>query len=180
MLVTTPQLPPSARSALLPIAMVLVLTAGILTNPTARAQAGPQAEQNMQGVQETPAAPSATADAPTTPATPSVAADVPATPAVPGAAADVPATPAVPDAAAATPPTPAVPSAAADTPPTATPEAAMPQESTSTSSSEPLQVGDQAPDFSLPASDGNTYTLAQFRGVKPVVIAFFPKAFTGG
>jgi cytochrome oxidase Cu insertion factor (SCO1/SenC/PrrC family) len=43
-----------------------------------------------------------------------------------------------------------------------------------------LAVGDQAPDFSLRGSDGNTYTLAQFRGHRPVVIAFFPKAFTGG
>lgn len=43
-----------------------------------------------------------------------------------------------------------------------------------------LEVGDQAPDFSLQASDGETYTLSQFSGEKPVVIAFFPKAFTGG
>ena len=43
-----------------------------------------------------------------------------------------------------------------------------------------LEVGDKAPDFSLPASDGDTYTLSQFAGDKPVVIAFFPKAFTGG
>lgn len=43
-----------------------------------------------------------------------------------------------------------------------------------------LEVGDKAPDFSLQASDGNTYTLSQFIGNKPVVIAFFPKAFTGG
>jgi peroxiredoxin Q/BCP len=43
-----------------------------------------------------------------------------------------------------------------------------------------LETGDKAPDFSLSASDGNTYTLSQFKGVKPVVIAFFPKAFTGG
>lgn len=43
-----------------------------------------------------------------------------------------------------------------------------------------LEVGDQAPDFSLQASDGQTYTLSQFIGVRPVVIAFFPKAFTGG
>ena len=33
---------------------------------------------------------------------------------------------------------------------------------------------------SLQASDGKTYTLSEFVGVKPVVIAFFPKAFTGG
>ena len=43
-----------------------------------------------------------------------------------------------------------------------------------------LEVGDKAPDFSLPASDGKTYSLSQFAGDKPVVIAFFPKAFTGG
>ncbi len=43
-----------------------------------------------------------------------------------------------------------------------------------------LKVGDAAPDFSLPGSDGKTYTLSQFKGKQPVVIAFFPKAFTGG
>ena len=43
-----------------------------------------------------------------------------------------------------------------------------------------LEVGDKAPDFSLQASDGKTYTMSQFLGQRPVVIAFFPKAFTGG
>ena len=43
-----------------------------------------------------------------------------------------------------------------------------------------LEVGDKAPNFSLQASDGNTYSMSQFIGEKPVVIAFFPKAFTGG
>jgi peroxiredoxin len=43
-----------------------------------------------------------------------------------------------------------------------------------------LKVGDLAPDFRLPASDGNTYTLSQFKGKKPVVLAWFPKAFTSG
>jgi len=43
-----------------------------------------------------------------------------------------------------------------------------------------LEVGDKAPDFSLQASDGMTYTMSQFTGERPVVIAFFPKAFTGG
>jgi len=42
-----------------------------------------------------------------------------------------------------------------------------------------LKVGDQAPDFSLPGSDGKTYSLADFKG-KTVVLAWFPKAFTGG
>jgi thioredoxin-dependent peroxiredoxin len=39
-----------------------------------------------------------------------------------------------------------------------------------------LQPGDLAPDFSLIGSDGNTYRLADYRGVRPVVIAWFPKA----
>ena len=43
-----------------------------------------------------------------------------------------------------------------------------------------LKVGDQAPDFTLKASDGRTYSLAEYRGKKPVVIAWFPKAFTQG
>ena len=43
-----------------------------------------------------------------------------------------------------------------------------------------LEVGDKAPDFSLQGSDGETYSLSQLAGDKPVVIAFFPKAFTGG
>jgi peroxiredoxin Q/BCP len=43
-----------------------------------------------------------------------------------------------------------------------------------------LKVGDKAPDFSLKASDGKTYSLADFKGKKGVVIAWFPKAFTSG
>ena len=43
-----------------------------------------------------------------------------------------------------------------------------------------LQVGDMAPDFTLQASDGHTYTLADFRGEQAVVIAWFPRAFTRG
>jgi len=43
-----------------------------------------------------------------------------------------------------------------------------------------LEEGDKAPDFMLQASDGQSYSLSQFAGDKPVVIAFFPKAFTGG
>jgi cytochrome oxidase Cu insertion factor (SCO1/SenC/PrrC family) len=42
-----------------------------------------------------------------------------------------------------------------------------------------LKVGDPAPPFSLPGSDGKTHTLAEYRG-KTVVLAWFPKAFTGG
>jgi thioredoxin-dependent peroxiredoxin len=43
-----------------------------------------------------------------------------------------------------------------------------------------LKVGDKAPDFSLQGSDGKTYTLDQFKGKSAVVVAWFPKAFTGG
>ena len=43
-----------------------------------------------------------------------------------------------------------------------------------------LRAGDVAPDFALPASDGVTYRLGDFRGRKAVVIAWCPKAFTGG
>jgi len=43
-----------------------------------------------------------------------------------------------------------------------------------------LKVGDKAPAFSLEGSDGKTYTLEQYKGKSAVVIAWFPKAFTGG
>ncbi|MPY86821.1 MAG: redoxin domain-containing protein [Luteitalea sp.] len=43
-----------------------------------------------------------------------------------------------------------------------------------------LQVGDMAPDFTLQASDGKTYQLADFRGKQAVVLAWFPKAYTKG
>lgn len=42
------------------------------------------------------------------------------------------------------------------------------------------QVGDPAPDFTLQGSDGKQYSLSDFKGKKWTVIAFFPKAFTGG
>jgi peroxiredoxin Q/BCP len=43
-----------------------------------------------------------------------------------------------------------------------------------------LKVGDKAPDFKLAGSDGKMYSLKDFAGKKAVVIAWFPKAFTGG
>ena len=43
-----------------------------------------------------------------------------------------------------------------------------------------LKEGDKAPDFKLQGSDGKEYTLKQFAGKQAVVIAWFPKAFTGG
>ena len=42
-----------------------------------------------------------------------------------------------------------------------------------------LKVGDAAPDFTLPGTDGKTYSLEQLQG-HWVVLGWFPKAFTGG
>ena len=42
-----------------------------------------------------------------------------------------------------------------------------------------LNVGDAAPAFELKGSDGKTYKLADLTG-KAVVVAWYPKAFTGG
>ena len=42
-----------------------------------------------------------------------------------------------------------------------------------------LKVGDVAPDFALMGSDGKVHKLSDYRG-KTVVLAWFPKAFTGG
>ncbi len=49
----------------------------------------------------------------------------------------------------------------------------------STAGQPELKAGDPAPDFTLQASDGKTYSLSQLRG-KTVVLAWFPKAFTAG
>jgi thioredoxin-dependent peroxiredoxin len=50
----------------------------------------------------------------------------------------------------------------------------------SATTAEELKVGDLAPDFTLPGSDGQTYKLADYRGRQAVVLAWFPKAFTPG
>jgi len=42
-----------------------------------------------------------------------------------------------------------------------------------------LKIGDPAPDFTLQASYGKTYSLSKLRG-RAVVLAWFPKAFTAG
>lgn len=43
-----------------------------------------------------------------------------------------------------------------------------------------LKVGDKAPTFTLPSTDGGTVNMADFIGKSTVVLAFFPAAFTGG
>jgi peroxiredoxin Q/BCP len=48
-------------------------------------------------------------------------------------------------------------------------------------SAEDLKVGDQAPDFTMVGSDGKSYTLSELnKQGKAVVVAWFPRAFTGG
>jgi len=42
------------------------------------------------------------------------------------------------------------------------------------------KVGDPAPDFSAKDTDGNTVTLSTMLKDGPVILAFFPKAFTPG
>ena len=49
-----------------------------------------------------------------------------------------------------------------------------------TQSTRELKVGDPAPEFALPGTDGKTHRLADHRGKRPVVLAWFPKAFTQG
>ena len=44
----------------------------------------------------------------------------------------------------------------------------------------PLKVGEQAPNFTLTSTAGAKVTLSDFKGKNPVVLAFFPAAFTGG
>lgn len=43
-----------------------------------------------------------------------------------------------------------------------------------------LKVGDTAPDFTLPSTEGGKVHLADYIGKSTVVLAFFPAAFTGG
>jgi peroxiredoxin len=43
-----------------------------------------------------------------------------------------------------------------------------------------LKVGDIAPDFELPSTQGTKVKLSSFLGKKNVVLAFYPAAFTGG
>lgn len=42
-----------------------------------------------------------------------------------------------------------------------------------------LKVGDPAPPFALQGSDGKVHKLSDYKG-RSVVLAWFPKAFTGG
>jgi peroxiredoxin Q/BCP len=43
-----------------------------------------------------------------------------------------------------------------------------------------LKVGDKAPNFSLKGTDGKIHKLSEYRGKQAVVLAWYPKALTGG
>ena len=43
-----------------------------------------------------------------------------------------------------------------------------------------LTVGSQAPDFTAALDNGTTFHLADYRGVKNVILYFYPKDFTAG
>lgn len=68
---------------------------------------------------------------------------------------------------------------AADGPPAATTTGTAPP-AAAAEAVKPLAAGDPAPPFRLAGSDGKTYGLDDFKGKKAVVLAWFPKAFTGG
>ncbi len=43
-----------------------------------------------------------------------------------------------------------------------------------------IEVGQEAPDFTLPATIDDKVTLSQYRGQKKVLLAFYVLDFTGG
>ena len=43
-----------------------------------------------------------------------------------------------------------------------------------------VAAGDEAPTWKMVGSDGKTYSSDEFKGKKAYVIAWYPKAFTGG
>lgn len=43
-----------------------------------------------------------------------------------------------------------------------------------------IQLGEHAPEFTLPDGRGGQVTLSDFQGKQAVVLAFYPLAFTGG
>lgn len=45
---------------------------------------------------------------------------------------------------------------------------------------EQVQVGQEAPDFTLAATKGDKVTLSQYKGTKNVLLAFYILDFTGG
>lgn len=44
----------------------------------------------------------------------------------------------------------------------------------------PVNIREKAPDFTLPDGRGNQVSLSDYLGKQPVVLAFYPLAFSGG
>lgn len=44
----------------------------------------------------------------------------------------------------------------------------------------PLQIGDTAPDFTLTATSKEKISLSEYKGLKNVLVAFYPLDFTPG
>ncbi len=79
---------------------------------------------------------------------------------------------------------PSAPAPSAQASSTTTAAASTPAASTAAAAPAPtkpsLARGDAAPPFSLPGSDGKVHVLSDDAGKDVVVVAWFPKAFTGG
>ena len=43
-----------------------------------------------------------------------------------------------------------------------------------------VSIGEALPDVSLPAHDGSSVKLSDYRGSKAIVLFYYPKAHTGG
>jgi hypothetical protein len=71
-------------------------------------------------------------------------------------------------------------SAASSGTPSAKPTAPTAASNVTADAAPSLKAGDAAPAWSLPGSDGKTHALADHVGKQAVVVAWFPKAFTGG
>lgn len=57
---------------------------------------------------------------------------------------------------------------------------AIPSRTLAVQESTELKVGDPFPGFQLKGTDGKTYSLDQFKGKSAIVMAWYPRALTGG
>ncbi len=56
----------------------------------------------------------------------------------------------------------------------------IPSGTTGSEEKKKIEVGKPAPDFTLKNQEGKDVKISSFRGKKNVLIAFYPKDFTGG
>ena len=43
-----------------------------------------------------------------------------------------------------------------------------------------VEVGEKAPDFTMPDQNGDQVSLSDFKGKQPIVFGWYPAAFTAG